>query len=442
MWKTTVEPAKPRKNVRFLPIVRVLEMPDERAPRRWVFEGGEVAVGRAVGERGLAFPDDDAVSRQHAVLHIDVASRSASIEDTSRSGTFVQGQRVAKGPVREGDVVRVGNSFFALRFEAENEIDGAETSEKSALIGDSPALRTIRRTLSVVAKSPATVLVLGESGTGKELAAQQLHAQSERPGPFVAVNCGAIPEALAESQLFGHLPGAFTGAKRETLGWFQAASSGTLFLDELGELPLSLQPKLLRAVEERAVVPVGATTPVPCDVRIVAATNRDLGDRSRFRGDLLARVSEFVVEIPPLRERREDVLPILASMLGEQRAELDPELVGALLLHDYPHNARDLRRIATQLSVRGRDRELWDLSLVDRLGEPEAEGEEASAQVRAVERAPAAASPIPTREELEALLKVHSGNVADMARETGRSRKQVYRWLVQHGLSLDDYRRD
>ena len=190
------------------------------------------------------------------------------------------------------------------------------------------------------------------------------------------------------------------------------------------------------------MVPVGATTPVPCDVRIVAATNRDLGDRSRFRGDLLARVSEFVVEIPPLRERREDVLPILASMLGEQRAELDPELVGALLLHDYPHNARDLRRIATQLSVRGRDRELWDLSLVDRLGEPEAEGEEASAQVRAVERAPAAASPIPTREELEALLKVHSGNVADMARETGRSRKQVYRWLVQHGLSLDDYRRD
>ncbi len=440
MWKTTVEPAKPRKNVRFLPVVRALEMPDEQAPRRWVFESGEVAVGRAVGEGGLAFPDDDAVSRQHAVLHFDVASRSASIEDTSRSGTFVQGRRIAKGPVREGEVVRVGNSFFALRFEAENELDGAQISDKSALIGDSPALRAIRRTLSLVARSPATVLILGESGTGKELAAQQLHAESERQGPFVAVNCGAIPEALAESQLFGHLPGAFTGAKRETIGWFQAATGGTLFLDELGELPLALQPKLLRAVEERAVVPVGATTPVPCDVRIVAATNRDLGDRSRFRGDLLARVSEFVVELPPLRERREDVLPILASMLGKHRAELDPELVALLLDHDYPHNARDLRRIATQLSVRGKDRELWDLSLVDGLGEPAPEARDAKAPEQ-VERA-AAASPIPTREELEALLKAHSGNVADMARETGRSRKQVYRWLLQHGLSLDDYRRD
>jgi DNA-binding NtrC family response regulator len=444
MWKTTALPAKPRKSARFLPVVRRLAAPgDAITTRRWVFETDEVPIGRAVGDQGIAFPDDDAVSRQHALLRFDGGSRSASIEDLSRSGTFVQGQRIATGLVREGEVVRVGNSFFLLRFEPEHEIDERETSPESELIGDSPAIRAIRRTLLLVAKSPATVLVLGESGTGKELASQMIHTQSGRLGPFVAVNCGAIPESLAESQFFGHLSGAFTGAKREALGWFQSASSGTLFLDEIGELPLSLQPKLLRAVEEHAVVPVGATAPVPCDVRIVAATNRDLGDRSQFRGDLLARISEFVVEIPPLRDRREDILPILASMLGDVRAELDPELVAALLLHDYPHNARDLRRIAMQLKVRGTNRELWDLSLVDGLGEskPETSPTKPSSSPPA-DVATAAASPIPTRDELARLLESHAGNVADIARETGRSRKQVYRWLAQHGLSLDDYRRE
>jgi transcriptional regulator with PAS, ATPase and Fis domain len=449
MWKTTVEPAKRRKSVRFLPVVQRLAMPgDAITTRRWVFETSEVAVGRAAGDQGLAFPDDDAVSRQHAVLRFDAASRSASIEDLSRSGTFVQGQRVAAGPLREGDVVRVGNSFFLLRFQAESEIQEDEAANAgNELIGDSPALRAIRRTLRLVAKSPATVLVLGESGTGKELVSQMLHAESGRSGPLVAVNCGAIPESLAESQFFGHVAGAFTGAKRETVGWFQSASTGTLFLDEIGELPLSLQPKLLRAVEERAVVPVGATAPVPCDVRIIAATNRDLTDRSQFRGDLLARLSEFVVEIPPIRDRREDILPILSSMLGSNRPELNPELLSALLLYDYPHNARDLRRIAMQLAVRGTDRAVWTLTLVDGLSEAAAAATDAVKEAKLSsapppEGAPAATVPIPTREELEALLKVHAGNVADIARETGRSRKQVYRWLAQHGLSLDGYRRE
>jgi transcriptional regulator with PAS, ATPase and Fis domain len=448
MWKTTVEPAKRRKSVRFLPVVRRLAMPsDAITTRRWVFETSEVAVGRAAGDQGLAFPDDDAVSRQHAILRFDAASRSASIEDLSRSGTFVQGQRVASGPLREGEVVRVGNSFFLLRFQPESAIEEREESDGSELIGDSPALSAIRRTLLLVAKSPATVLVLGESGTGKELVSHRLHTASGRPGPFVAVNCGAIPESLAESQFFGHVAGAFTGAKRETLGWFQSASNGTLFLDEIGELPLVLQPKLLRAVEERAVVPVGATLPVPCDVRIVAATNRDLSDRAQFRGDLLARLSEFVVEIPPIRDRREDILPILASMLGSDRPELNPDLVSALLLYDYPHNARDLRRIAMQLSVRGTDRAVWTLTLVDGLSEAAAAATAAVSETKLSSAPPAdgtaaAPSPVPTRDELEALLKAHAGNVADIARETGRSRKQVYRWLAQHGLSLDDYRRE
>jgi DNA-binding NtrC family response regulator len=444
MWKTTAEPSKQNKAARVVPVVRLLgpaAVAASSGPR--VFASDEVLIGRAAGESGLAFPNDERVSRRHAILRFDVPARTAKIEDSSRTGTFVQGRRVTNETLSEGDVVRVGDSFFLFRFEPEGLLEESPDDALSELHGPSLALRTLRRSLSLVGKSSATVVILGESGTGKELAARALHEKSGRSGPFVAVNCGAIPEALVESQFFGHVAGAFTGAKADARGWFRAAEGGTLFLDEIGELPLLLQPKLLRAVEERAVVPVGSTQPVRCDVRIVAATNRDLSDREQFRADLFARISEFVLELPPLRARREDILPILARLLGPTQAELDPELVAALLLYDYPHNARDLRRIATQLSVRGAGQAVWDASLLDRAlkdvtsrppegdsePEPAAGGEESELKSR-----------VPTREELETLLRVHRGVVAEIAKDTGRSRKQVYRWLADYGLSLDDFR--
>jgi transcriptional regulator with PAS, ATPase and Fis domain len=443
MWKTTAEPSKQNKAVRVVPSVRVLGATARTASgQQRVFEGAAVLVGRAAGEGGLQFPDDDRVSRRHAILRFDPSSRSARIEDLSSTGTFVQGRKVVNEALAEGDVVRVGDSFFLFRFEPEGVPELSAEESASELIGPSLALRTLRRSLSLVGKSGATVVILGESGTGKELAARALHEKSGRAGPFVAVNCGAIPETLVESQFFGHVAGAFTGAKTEARGWFRAAEGGTLFLDEIGELPLLLQPKLLRAVEERAVVPVGATQPVRCDVRIVAATNRDLSDREQFRADLFARISEFVLEIPPLRARREDVLPILWRLLGPVEAELDPDLVSALLLYDYPHNARDLRRIATQLSVRGAEQALWDASLLDRAlrdvttspapareSEPAPEDDGAELKGR-----------VPTRDELETLLRVHRGVVAEIAKDTGRSRKQVYRWLSDYGFSLEDFR--
>ena len=428
-----------------LPVVSILQASNPSAPIRWrAFDSAEVAVGRAVDESELWLPEDECVSRQHAVLRFDRNARSATIEDLSRTGSFVQGARVERASLNPGEVVRVGNSFFLYRFEPEQEAKHpTPTPADAELVGGSQALRAIRRTLGLVARSDATVLVLGESGTGKELAARTVHTQSGRGGPFIAVNCGAIPEALAESLLFGHQAGAFTGAKADGVGWFRAAEGGTLFLDEIGELPLQLQPKLLRAVEERAVVPVGSTRAVTCDVRIVAATNKDLSDRAEFRADLLARISEFVVEIPPLCERREDILPIFWRLVGGGTKKLDPELVAALLLHNYPHNVRDLRRIVTQLSVRGASKPEWDISLVDGLENSRpSQVPEREARSEPAPPAKAATTPVPSREELEALLRQHGGNVAEIAREVGRSRKQVYRWLTQYELPIEDYRRE
>ena len=179
------------------------------------------------------------------------------------------------------------------------------------LIGSSEAIRRVRERIERVAATDFTILIEGESGSGKELVARQVHELSRRRrGPFVAVNCAAIPEQLAESQLFGHVAGAFTGARGDHPGFFRSAHLGTIFLDEIGDLDLRLQPKLLRALEQRAVVPVGAAHPVPCDVRILAATHRDLAaavDADQFRGDLYARLAEFTVAVPALRDRREDL---------------------------------------------------------------------------------------------------------------------------------------
>ncbi|MBL0719169.1 sigma-54-dependent Fis family transcriptional regulator [Piscinibacter sp. Jin2] len=221
------------------------------------------------------------------------------------------------------------------------------------LLGRSPAMRAVRERIERVARSMAPVLVQGESGTGKELVARAIHERSSRgAGPFVAINCGAIPEALIEAELFGHRKGAFTGAQEDRPGVFQAAQGGTLFLDEIGELPLPMQTRLLRAVQERAVRPVGATAELPVDVRLLSATHRDLAAEvaaGRFRQDLYYRLNVIEIPLPPLRERREDlpllveaVLQRLAAEAGTPPAALAPEALAALAVQPLPGNVREL----------------------------------------------------------------------------------------------------
>ncbi|RKH08816.1 sigma-54-dependent Fis family transcriptional regulator [Corallococcus praedator] len=229
-----------------------------------------------------------------------------------------------------------------------------EREDDGAMVGESPALKQAYALIDRVADVDATVLITGESGTGKEVAARALHARGRRKeGPFVAINCAAMPEQLLESELFGHAKGAFTDAKAARTGLFVKANGGTLFLDEVGEMPLTLQPKLLRALQERVVRPVGGDTEMPFDARIVAATNRDLElavEEDRFREDLYYRLNVIGIELPPLRARGNDVLLLsqrfveqFASRTGKRVDGLSPAAAQRLLAYGWPGNVRELQ---------------------------------------------------------------------------------------------------
>jgi len=226
-----------------------------------------------------------------------------------------------------------------------------------AIVGKTPAVERMRKTIAAVADADADVLVIGETGSGKEMVARALHEQSPRARhPFVALNCGAMPETIFESELFGHEAGAFTGAAKRRVGRIEFASKGTLFLDEIESMPLNLQVKLLRVLQERAVEPLGSNDTVPVDLRVVAATKLDLlklSDEGRFRADLYYRLNVVVIPIPPLRERRDDI-PLLFQHFVVQAATryrrdppaLTPAQQHRLMTHAWPGNVRELRNAA------------------------------------------------------------------------------------------------
>ena len=232
----------------------------------------------------------------------------------------------------------------------------ANPEGSTLLLGDSPAMVGLRETITKVARSQAPVHISGESGTGKELVARTIHAQGSRAaGPFIPVNCGAIPSELMESEFFGHKKGSFTGAHTDKLGLFQVADGGTLFLDEVAELPLPMQVKLLRAIQEKTVRPVGANAEVPVDVRILSATHKDLDQLvadGKFRHDLFYRINVIELDVPPLRERTGDlpllseaILKRLAYAMKRRAPNLSPEAVAALEVYPFPGNVRELENI-------------------------------------------------------------------------------------------------
>jgi transcriptional regulator with PAS, ATPase and Fis domain len=280
------------------------------------------------------------------------------------------------------------------------------------------------------------LVLLGETGTGKEVAARRIHALSQRPGPFVAVNCGALAPNLVEAELFGHRRGAFTGATENRPGFARTAHRGTLFLDEIGDLPPAAQVTLLRLLQEGEVVPIGDSLPVPVDVRVLAATHRDLGG-GRLREDLLARLSGLTVALPPLRERREDLGLLIAALLrraGAGASIFTPEAARALLRHRWPQNVRELQ-MALQASVllaAGGPVELGHLPPTVR---------SAAVDRPVPEELPLSEGEQGLRAELVAQLGAHAGNVAAVARAMGKGRMQIHRWLLRFGLDLRDYRR-
>jgi transcriptional regulator of acetoin/glycerol metabolism len=304
---------------------------------------------------------DERISLHHAFIDRN-AQTWRLVDCESTNGSKVNRRRTQCVVLSDGDILELGRTLFRYRAAMPTPVDAAGDLDAEALQGLAKSFGTLLPwlardldTLARVARSDVAVLLLGETGTGKEVLARAIHEHSGRTGPFVAINCGALPATLLESLLFGHKKGAFSGAVQDELGFVRAAQGGTLFLDEVGDLPEPSQAALLRVLQEREVTPVGATRPIEVDARVVAATHRALEGlvhSGEFREDLLARLSAFTYRVPPLRDRIDDIGVLVAALLGPMVAEREAtkswsfsaQAAYALIEHSWPHNARELEQ--------------------------------------------------------------------------------------------------
>jgi transcriptional regulator with PAS, ATPase and Fis domain len=372
-------------------------------------------------------------SRKHAEIRRD-GPVSIVRDLDSRNGVFVGGERIDEAPLAPGKVLRLGEWIGIV---VEVPADHAEPSpvfgELAPGLWGGPALHPVLHQAKVAAPASLPTVLLGETGTGKEGVARAMHAWSGRPGPFVAVNCATLVPTLAEAELFGYRKGAFTGADRPSPGFFRTAQGGTLLLDEVTDLPESVQAKLLRALEQREIVPLGESLPVPVDVRVLAATQIPLGQvasERRFRSDLCARLDGLTIRLPPLRERKEEIAFLFAHLLrrhaGGVPPAVEPRLVERLCLYDWPFNVRELGLLAQRLLVlHGSETLLRRSHLPEQMLEPRPRGEppaDSAGQSHAERR----------KREMAALvqgLRAHGGNVARAAAAAGISRQRAYRLM-------------
>jgi sigma-54 dependent transcriptional regulator, acetoin dehydrogenase operon transcriptional activator AcoR len=406
-----------------------------------VGRGGDRAVQRRAATAHLTVTDHE-MSRRHFALRPSPAGWLA-IDLGSKNGILVNGGAPANVPLRDGDVIEAGGTLFMFR-EDDGALDATGDRDLADELARPAALRTVSCTLehrldhlAKIARAGVPVLVRGETGTGKELIARAIHDASARRGPFLPINCGALPRNLIESELFGHKKGAFSGANEERDGLVRRASGGTLFLDEIAELPEESQVALLRVLQDGEVRPVGAIEPVKVDLRVVAATHQDIPARiadGRFRQDLYARLSGFEILLPPLRERREDTGALIASLLPRVAADpsritLHRSVARALIRYPFPLNIRELEqalRSAVALADTGEIR-------LDHL--PDA--------IRAyIPPVPGAMRPEDRvlRDRLLDLLRLHEGNVSAVARALGKAPIQIRRWCARMQIDLAQFR--
>jgi sigma-54 dependent transcriptional regulator, acetoin dehydrogenase operon transcriptional activator AcoR len=447
-----------------------------RAPLRDI---DEIRIGRGPNrslriesdrKATLQIPDPRMSSKHARIFREDDAWLLEDVGSTN--GTFVEGKRQSHAALEEVTIITLGAT--CLRFEpAETVPDGVTSvvvdasSLKSRPRGTAtlvPIVENAMPRLVRVAMSKLSILLLGESGAGKEVLARTIHTLSGRTGTFVAINCGALAPTLVESQLFGHLKGAFSGATRDEPGIVRSASGGTLFLDEIGELPPSAQATLLRVLQEKEVLPVGGTKPVPVDLRVVAATLKPIDDSATFRADLYARISAFVHRLVPLRERAGDIGLLIADLLprlAPDRPEirLAPDLATAIASHDYPLNVRELEHLLSVALVTSTE----DLLRLDSVGEAlkpkpreadEARSVTPSESKRSESKdktdtgshaARSASRPLSEeeqklKEELTQALQRTNGNVSEISRTMGKTRMQIHRWMKRFGLDPETFR--
>lgn len=402
---------------------------------QWVFP----SVARTPLDRAGAIGRDAAcmtqlvgaeVSRHHA--HVELEGRLAVLVDRgSRNGISVGGRRVAQAPLAVNDVVRIGE-WVGVVVAGE---DAGPVEELAPGWLGGPALARVVESARRVAATSLPVVVQGETGTGKEGLARAIHAWSRRSGALVPVNCAAVAPTLIEAELFGYRRGAFTGADRASPGLVRAADRGTLLLDEVADLPLDGQAKLLRVLEQREIQPLGAVAPVRVDVRFVAAAQRPLADEvaaERFRADLHARLDGITLVLPPLRDRRADVAAIFAHALreatGGRPPRVDARVIERLCLYDWPRNVRELAQLARRLVALHPDAPAL---LEAHLPESLRVGVRGPSSAPRTPAAPAAPAP-PPDEQLPRLLdalRANGGNLLRAAEAVGISRFRAYRLL-------------
>ena len=424
------------------PVLRKVTLVVDAGPdagMRRVLDAGALVVGSSKDADVVLA--DPRVSRRHC--EIALRDDGVLVHDLgSRNGTTIDGARVESVVVAPGTQVALGDTVLSF-VAADTVVDLGDGPERfGPMVATSPRMREIFALLTRAAKSDATILLEGETGVGKDVFARAIHEASGRArGPFVVLDCGTIAPQLVASELFGHKKGAFTGADQDRAGVFEAAHKGTLFLDEVGELPLEQQPSLLRALENRQVRRVGETKARDVDARIVAATNRALGDEAaagRFREDLYYRLAIVAVRIPPLRERREDVADLVRKFLvdnGRDPAEASTADLAALAAYDWPGNVRQLKNVvaracalagdgAIALEVPGKTPrrasssspvpmdDLFDVPLKEARATLNARFEEAYAR---------------------RVVAQHGGNVTRAAEAAGVARNYLHRLLKKHG---------
>ncbi len=415
----------------------------------------EVAIGRAESERTVVRTEgersaklelgvpDARISSAHARFVLDIDQWV--VEDLgSKNGIKVNGVARTRAVLSDGDLIEVGHTAFLFRGpqQASPAADDSDASPQPGLVTLLPSLARAFDDLAQVTSTATSILLIGETGTGKELVARAVHTLAARTGAFIAVNCGALPATLVESELFGYTKGAFSGAISDRLGLVRSADRGTLFLDEIGDLSPSSQASLLRVLQERVVTPLGSSQQIPVDLRVVAATHHDLVamlEAGTFRRDLYARIAGFTLRLPAVRERREDLGLLIAALLPRvapdraDKIQLSCEALRALVEHEWPHNVRELEAclgVAVALARGGPIR-------IEHLPESVREG----APVESSPGQRLSAADEQRRAELEALLVTHAGNISAVARESGKARTQIQRWMKRFGLDSERYRR-
>jgi transcriptional regulator with GAF, ATPase, and Fis domain len=404
--------------------------------------GGRLTIGKAA-DNDLVLTDDT-VSRQHC--EIVRAPDGLHVRDLdSTNGTKIDGTRIREAMVQPGSVLKVGEVEIQFRPTLQKiEVLPSDNTSFGPAIGQSLAMRTIFGVLERIAPTDATVLLEGETGTGKDVLARAIWSGSTRAGkPFLVVDCGAVTYSLIESELFGHERGAFTGAVATRQGAFELADGGTVFLDEIGELPLDVQPKLLRVLETREFRRVGGNRTLSTNVRVIAATKRDLNREvaaGKFREDLYFRLAVVPVTVPPLRARRDDIPALVQHMLrsagaGGGELAVPPETMQALAAHDWPGNVRELRNVlerAIYMAQAIGNRELGVVTLPTGHGtadsafhfQPEKSYRETRAKYDAEFE----------RRYVKWLLGRHNGNISAAARDAKMDRKHLHDMAKKHGL--------